>query len=45
MVTESSIEKADNEHRRTYSLFTALVKWGTVASAIVAVIVVLIIAS
>lgn len=43
MVTETSIEQADGEHRRTYSLFKGMLKWGTIAAAIVTVLVVLLI--
>ncbi len=43
MVTETSIEQADGEHRRTYSLFKVILKWGTIASAIAVVIVILLI--
>lgn len=45
MVTETSIEQADGEHRRTYSLFKGMLKWGTIAALIATFIVVLIIAS
>ena len=45
MVTETSIERSDPEHKKTYSMFTGLVKWGTIAAVITAAIVVLIIAS
>lgn len=41
MTSGNDIEYA----RKTYSAFTGLVKWGTIAAAIVAIIVVLIIAS
>lgn len=45
MAAEGTTEVEVKAHRSSYSLFIALMKWGTIISAIVAFLVVLIIAS
>jgi hypothetical protein len=39
------VDPADRSHRKTYNVFTALMKYGTIVSFITAAIVVLIISS
>jgi len=45
MAAELDIEKENAVHRKGYEGFVSLFKWGTIASAILAIIVVLIIAN
>jgi hypothetical protein len=44
-MAESNAQSDLGAHESTYSSFLALMKWGTVASAIIALIVVILIAS
>ena len=43
MAAEGDVDRMTRSHRNTYHFFTGLMKWGTIISAITAIIVIIII--